>query len=50
MLDIVRVGCMGVFTQDVLCTIADHLGEQSTLLDISTNAIKEAFGKAFGLQ
>ena len=39
---------MGVFAQNVLCTVADHLNEQGTLVDISTNVIKAAFGKAFG--
>ena len=48
MLDISWVGCMGVFSQDILYTVANYLGEQCTLVDIPTDAIKEAFGKAFG--
>ena len=41
---------MGVSAQYVLYTVADHFGEQSTLVEKSTNAIKEAFGKAFRSQ
>ena len=49
MLDIAWVGCMGVFVQDMLCTVAVYLCEECTLIDISTDAIKEELCKAFGL-